>query len=226
MNKNNFARLTQTQTFTLDFLEVPNYPELLKAVYLYNDGEPADSWLISKESFLKMKDTADGNDLDYWVKNSNHFDETHKPTPPSEVVLVSQSFLDDPKRFWDLEREVFNSDRVNIKGLIPIYLSYYDHAVYQLDYTPMRLPQIVILRDSCFDLNKVKEVLQNHEDIICLEHKYNYYNSELWVTIKTINLPLPTDIFITPGIIEDNFIHQYGKYAKDLFKINDCRLHQ
>jgi hypothetical protein len=233
-----YKELLKSITLSVSFHEVENHPQLLLVHYDNGYGKGDSKWLVSKKEYLKICDTEEAQDPDFWVKNSNKWEESEPnkygtryvtgPTPTTQIWLVTQEFLDNSKRFWEgisRDQSFGLGKALSSKDRIPVYISHHNHSVYDIDGKPMRLPQRVIIRGGNFYLGKVKEHLKTHPEVISIGDKEERWITEpcIMVDVKTENLPIPKEVAITNMMVEDNFIHQYGKYASDFFGINQFK---
>lgn len=227
------SKLSKQITISISFHDVELYPELILVKYNngYADCVP---WLISKEGYLKLKDTQEAQDPDFWIDNHSSLKD-EVPHDAMEIFLVDESFLNDPKRFWnnrlDLIVDYSTEDSIKTACLYPVYLDIYSHQVFDLNKKLLRLPLIFDIYLSHFcdyenhflekvPVDKIKEHLLLRDDIINVELESNVYqSSKFWITIKTNNLPFDANKKITPLSLKDKLI-----FDKDYFDLNKFKI--
>lgn len=230
------SKLSKQITISISFHDVELYPELILVKYNngYTDCVP---WLISKEGYLKLKDTQEAQDPDFWIDNHSSLKD-EAPHGAMEIFLVDESFLNNPKRFWnsrlDLIVDYSTEDSIKTARLYPVYLDIYNHQVFDLNKKLLRLPLIFdiylsyfcddddsLVTTSSINVEKIKEHLMSIDEVINVEFEQSAYfsSSRLWVTIKTNNLPIDSKQKITQMSFKDRFLWNEDRFNLNQFKI-------
>jgi hypothetical protein len=226
-----YKEIQKVITKKVSFHDVEDYPSILEASYF--NGQVERRWFISREGYLTVKDYSEAMDIDFWVKTKEYVvidrdpefgcHEIVKPNHQEKVYLASQSFLDDPRRFWEsFNNNVIDvSSKIKLKDLIPIYIHHDTYSIFDLDGKIMRLPMILTFGGSSFRLDELAEHLKKYKEVLDVKIVNRPYQYELYASVDTALLPIPKDVIITSSRLKDMFVYCNNN---DYFDVDQFRI--
>lgn len=227
-----YKEIEKVITKKVSFRDVEDYPSILEASYF--DGDVERRWFISREGYLTVKDYTEAMDIDFWIKIKKFITIDKgpklgkygiiKPNYQEKVYLVSQSFLDDPRRFFESlaeEHLVDVSSKIKSKDLIPIYIHSETESIFDLNGRVMRLPMILTFSGSTYYVEELAEHLEKYKEVLSVKIIKEPYRYQLQACVDTAMLPIPQDIIITSARLHNMFVYPENE---DYFKIDQFRI--
>lgn len=230
------SKLSKQINLTVSFHDVQLYPELVMVKYHNGYGDACESWLISKKGYLNLKDNQESQDPDYWFKNFYKFDQDGFPLDATQIFLINESFLNDPKAFWgkplDDVLKTTTEEASKISCLYPVYLDAHNYQAFDINKNILRLPLILeIYCDYFLDfksnenfviLNKIKKHLEMRDDVINVKiiPATEYSSLKIELAIKTNKLPINPKQKITPVSVRDKLLFEEDYFDLNQFKTN------